>query len=101
MTLASSRRFKFSSSASRRELRSRRCWRLKRSCAPQRDGTWLTRSDESGPSELVLRADAAPVRLLVFSGRPLKEPVAFGGPFVMNTQDEVQQAFADFRAGRF
>jgi quercetin 2,3-dioxygenase len=49
----------------------------------------------------VLRADAAPVRLLVFSGRPLKEPVAFGGPFVVNTQDEVQQAFADFRAGRF
>jgi redox-sensitive bicupin YhaK (pirin superfamily) len=62
---------------------------------------WLSRSDESGSSELMLAAETSAVRLLVFSGRPLREPIAFGGPFVMNTQAEIRQAFADFRAGRF
>jgi redox-sensitive bicupin YhaK (pirin superfamily) len=52
-------------------------------------------------SELEVTARNAPVRLLLFSARPLNEPIAFGGPFVMNTRDEVAQAFADFRAGKF
>jgi len=62
---------------------------------------WLTRSEEPGSSELTLTAESTAVRLLLFAGRPLREPIAFGGPFVMNTQAEVRQAFADFRAGRF
>jgi len=62
---------------------------------------WLSRSDETEASELVLAAGDAPVRLLLFSGRPLREPVVFGGPFVMNTQSEIGQAFADYHAGRF
>lgn len=40
-------------------------------------------------------------RLLILSGAPLGEPVVSHGPFVMNTQDEIRQAFADFRDGRF
>jgi redox-sensitive bicupin YhaK (pirin superfamily) len=62
---------------------------------------WLTRSEEPGSSQLTLTAMTSAVRLLLFSGRPLHEPIALGGPFVMNTQTEVQQAFVDFRAGRF
>jgi hypothetical protein len=39
-------------------------------------------------------------RLIVVAGRPLNEPVARYGPFVMNTAEEIHQAFADYRAGR-
>lgn len=39
-------------------------------------------------------------RLIVVAGRPLNEPVARYGPFVMNAVEEIHQAFADYRAGR-
>jgi quercetin 2,3-dioxygenase len=38
--------------------------------------------------------------VLILGGRPIREPVAWMGPFVMNTRDEVLQAFADYRSGR-
>ena len=40
-------------------------------------------------------------RLLIVAGRPLREPVARYGPFVMNTQAQIHEAIADFRAGKF
>ncbi len=42
----------------------------------------------------------ADARLILVAGRPLGEPIAQHGPFVMNTPEEIQQAIADYRAGR-
>jgi len=53
-----------------------------------------------GP-ELRLSGREARTRAIVVAGRPLREPVARYGPFVMNTREELQQAFADYQAGRF
>jgi redox-sensitive bicupin YhaK (pirin superfamily) len=51
----------------------------------------------------VLRVEAGneATRFLAVAGRPLNEPVARGGPFVMNTRAEIQQAFEDYGQGRF
>jgi len=43
----------------------------------------------------------APARVLLVAGKPLGESVARYGPFVMNTPEEIHQAIADFRAGKF
>jgi hypothetical protein len=48
-----------------------------------------------------LQAGGQDARFLVVAGKPLMEPVARGGPFVMNTRTEVQQAFEDYRQGKF
>ena len=50
-----------------------------------------------------IQADAVedPVRFLLVSGKPLNEPIARYGPFVMNTQEEIQQALEDLRNGTF
>ena len=41
------------------------------------------------------------VRFMLFAGTPLNEPVAWGGPIAMNTEEELQTAFAELRAGTF
>lgn len=46
-------------------------------------------------------AGDAPARFVLIAGRPLKEPVARYGPFVMNTREQIVQAVQDFSAGRF
>jgi redox-sensitive bicupin YhaK (pirin superfamily) len=50
---------------------------------------------------LELKATGQGARLLFAAAKPLHEPVAKYGPFVMTTDAEIEQAVADFRAGRF
>jgi redox-sensitive bicupin YhaK (pirin superfamily) len=53
------------------------------------------------PGDRLKLASADGARLILVAGKPLGEPVAKYGPFVMNTTDELRQAFADYQAGRF
>jgi redox-sensitive bicupin YhaK (pirin superfamily) len=51
--------------------------------------------------EIRVQAGDKGVRFLLVSGRPIEEPVAWYGPIVMNTADEIRQAFAEYRNGTF
>ena len=51
--------------------------------------------------EVVVEAGEEGIRFLLVSGKPLQEPVAWRGPIVMNTPEELQQAFAELRDGTF
>ncbi len=66
---------------------------------------WLTRPDAesggAGQSHVTLRAGPHPLRALLVAGQPLREPVVAYGPFVMNTEQQIVEAFQDYRAGRF
>jgi redox-sensitive bicupin YhaK (pirin superfamily) len=67
-------------------------------------GEVLSRSElavlSKGDQVIVSATDAA-TRVLLVAGKPLNEPVARYGPFVMNTQQQIHEAMADFRAGKF
>jgi redox-sensitive bicupin YhaK (pirin superfamily) len=65
------------------------------------DVVWLTRSDDGGISEVEIVGGAAPLRALLYAGRPLHEPIVAQGPFVMNSEEQIRQAYLDYRAGRF
>ncbi|MDB5731232.1 MAG: pirin protein [Variovorax sp.] len=60
--------------------------------------------NDPGSDGIALRAGAtnhSPARALLIAGRPLREPIAQYGPFVMNTREQVMQAVHDFQNGRF
>jgi redox-sensitive bicupin YhaK (pirin superfamily) len=68
------------------------------------------RSGPVGATRLVVLSDGdvvrartadGPGRFLLLSGRPLGEPVARYGPFVMNTAEEIQETLRELREGRF
>ena len=72
----------------------------------QRDGDFDLVSNRSlvlfdRGDEVVVQAGDEGIRFLLVSGKPLEEPVAWRGPIVMNTNGELQQAYAELRAGTF
>ncbi|MBI4483755.1 MAG: pirin family protein [Acidobacteria bacterium] len=63
-----------------------------------RDGTLIL----YGPgNSIVVTTDKQPVRFLLASGRPLQEPIAWYGPIVMNTREELRIAFQEYEDGTF
>ncbi|MEK7392520.1 MAG: pirin family protein [Fibrobacterota bacterium] len=66
------------------------------SVVPERTMAILSNETDS----VTIVADV-PARLILVAGKPLKEPIAQYGPFVMNTQDEIEQTLRDYRDGLF
>ena len=77
------------------------------SVGPRRHPVGMGQLAVYGPGDLItVAADSAQetrhqqLDVLVLGGRPIREPIAAYGPFVMNTRAELIQAFEDFQAGR-
>jgi redox-sensitive bicupin YhaK (pirin superfamily) len=51
--------------------------------------------------EVTVQAGDHGLRFLLVSGKPIREPVAWHGPIVMNTQAEIRQAMSELRTGEF
>jgi redox-sensitive bicupin YhaK (pirin superfamily) len=56
-------------------------------------------ANSAGSDGVVLLAGGEPTRALLIAGRPLREPIAQYGPFVMNTREQLMQAVEDFQNG--
>jgi len=54
-----------------------------------------------GDGSAVAISSAAVARFILVGGRPLHEPIARYGPFVMNTREEIEKAIVDYQSGRF
>ena len=63
-------------------------------------GRMAIMANDAGSDGLRLQALDEPTRVILVAGRPLHEPIAQYGPFVMNTQAELQQAVRDFQNGK-
>ena len=63
-------------------------------------GRMAIMANDVGSDGLRLQALDEPTRVILVAGRPLHEPIAQYGPFVMNTQAELQQAVRDFQSGK-
>ena len=63
------------------------------------ENTWLVLYHDG--EQVSFQAGPEGMRVLFVSGKPLEEPIAWGGPIVMNTQDELDLAFEEFRGGSF
>ena len=51
--------------------------------------------------EITVQAGEEGIRFLLVSGKPIEEPVAWYGPIVMNTQEQLRQAMSELQSGKF
>lgn len=63
----------------------------------------VVRLDASDPSarDILITADDAPLRFMLFAGKRIQESVAWQGPFVMNTDAEIRETIREYRSGQF
>ncbi|WP_371925030.1 pirin family protein [Halobacillus sp. A1] len=54
-----------------------------------------------GASQITIKSNQRQTKVLVYSGRPINEDIVQHGPFVMNTMEEIKQAYEDYRNGKF
>ncbi|MDB5084600.1 MAG: short-chain dehydrogenase [Bacilli bacterium] len=66
----------------------------------ERQVLWLGASEAGQPSEVSVTA-VSHLRVLLYAGEPVREPVAARGPFVMNTEEQIWQAYQDYSNGKF
>lgn len=66
----------------------------------RRQVLWLGAAEGASASEVAIRAER-PLRALLIAGEPIREPVVAYGPFVMNSMEEIKQAFEDYQTGKF
>jgi redox-sensitive bicupin YhaK (pirin superfamily) len=63
---------------------------------------WTNPPGPDGASELSITAGPAePLKVVLYAGQPIREKVVAYGPFVMNSEQEIRQAYSDFRSGKF
>ncbi len=60
----------------------------------------LSRSENSEASEVAITA-VTNLRVLLYAGEPLREPIVAYGPFVMNTEEQIREAYQDYQNGKF
>ena len=63
--------------------------------------SFVENGDKNKASELTIKAKSRRCKLLVYSGEPFRENVVAYGPFVMNSMEEIQQAYRDYHEGKF
>lgn len=61
---------------------------------------WLERGVDEQPTEITIHATEK-LRVLLFAGQPIGETVVARGPFVMNSEEQIEQAYKDYREGKF
>ncbi|WP_424767610.1 pirin family protein [Paenibacillus sp. sgz302251] len=71
-----------------------------RTKASQRQVLSLSREEGSEASEVEINA-LTKLRVLLYAGEPLGEPIVAYGPFVMNTEEQIREAYEDYRNGKF
>ena len=65
------------------------------------ENDFQSRGAQIDGEEVFVSAEEEPTRFLLMSGKPIGEPVAWYGPIVMNTQEELRVAFEEYREGNF
>jgi redox-sensitive bicupin YhaK (pirin superfamily) len=66
----------------------------------ERQALWLGAAEPGQPSEISVTAITR-LRVLLYAGEPVGEPIVARGPFVMNTDEQIRQAYQDYRDGKF